>query len=131
MTKLGVLRCLGECGLGGGCIAGGVECAKAKSTFGTFEQENKDLKTQRDNLEAQNKELERRKDSINRTGKYYETKTEVLKDAVAYAAEQLNLIATMNWDQTRMKQQAQDAKWGLKQNKLDARGIDSTFYKWA
>lgn len=124
MTKLGVLRCLGECGLGGGCIAGGVECAKAKSTFGTFEQENKDLK-------AQTEELERRRASSSNTAGYYKKESDILKNAVSYAAGWLHKLGTMEaWDANKLRLEARNVKWGLRNTYLDGKGVSSNFHNW-
>lgn len=124
MTKLGALRCLGECALGGGCIAGGVECAKAKEIAEISSKEN-------ENLKSENQDLERRRQSTNNTAKYYKDEGEVLKKAVSYAATWLHKIGSMlDWDANKLRLEARNAKWGLRNNYLDGKGVSSNFHNW-
>lgn len=94
MNKVNLLRCLGECSLGAGCIAGGVECSKAKSSLEPLQQTNEelttrnnDLTTENENLTNSNTNLKTTYTTVNGYNINLKKENEVLKDCVKYMVE--------------------------------------------
>lgn len=130
MNKISAVRATVECGLSGGCIAGGVECSKMKGVVESSSEKSKVLEKTNEALENQNKTLNETNRRVNATSDWYKKENEKLKNAIKYSAEWLHKLGTMDWDERQLKNNALDAKWGLKNNHLDKQGVDSTFHRW-
>lgn len=120
MTKLGALRCLGECALGGGCIAGGVECAKMKTreqmAFVEVEQLKLDNKSITENYDA---ELDK--------NKKLDEGIVCAKKVIEYSKLHFSTIGGSGQEASKLTQHARDAKFGVKNIMEDkTKGCPST-----
>lgn len=112
MTKLGIARIVGECTLGGGCVAGGVEAGrvgvKVKKATEDLETKNKNLSSEKSKVDSELKETKRQLEELKK-------RNENLKEAVKYGAQHYNVINGMtNKSVDEIKKHARDAKHGIK-----------------
>lgn len=104
MTKLGALRCLGECALGGGCITGGVECAKIKSSM------QKNLNA----MESGKNDADRKYNEETTKVAKLEKEVACAKTALTYAKLHFHNIGGSGQQAHELTQHGRDAKQGLR-----------------
>lgn len=105
MTKLGIARIVGECTLGGGCVAGGVEAGRVSVKV---KEATKNLNNEKNKVDSELKETKRQLEELKK-------RNENLQEAVKYGAQHYNVINNMtNKSVDEIKTHARNAKHGIK-----------------